>query len=321
MSSNSAHAKATAEENEADEEGEEAEENEAAEHGQAAAEKEITREHAPAAVGAAIDRVSKGGKVDRITQETDAGASVYEVEFTRDGGKCSADISAAGDVLTIERELAKTALPAAASKAVMALAAGATVQRVESVELHLYEVGIAQDGKHGEVRAYHDGRILDATGFGGGEEDEAGEEDEEDEAKEAAEHAPASGEQSIDLAKAPEAVRKAVEHIVADGRVGRVTHESDEGASIYEVEFTRGGAECTASLTDDGEAMEVERKIEKSELPHAVVEKIGAKYHGAAIERAETLQLHFFEVKLVSGSKAREIKVFANGEVWTKGKD
>jgi len=72
---------------------------------------------APAAVQAALSKLTDASTVTKVIKETDEGISVYEIEFTKAGVKSSADISAAGDVMEIETTVATTTLPAAAMAA------------------------------------------------------------------------------------------------------------------------------------------------------------------------------------------------------------
>jgi len=297
---------------EAEEEGEENEADEADEHAEGSGEQAVELAKVPAAVRASIERITRDGKLERVTHENDEGVSVYEAEYTKGGAKCSANLTDSGDVLELECAVAASALPAAASKALMAKSPNASIKSVETVSLQLYELQLTTDGKTHAV-------MLTANGaaFGRGEEDEEGEEgDEADEEDEKAEHAEASGEKPIELAQVPQAVRSAIERVSKDGKVTRVTYEDDEGVSMYEVEYTQQGAECSAAITEQGEITESEHTVAASALPAAITNALATKFKGSTVAKAERVELHFFEVAVSSGAKTHGVKVFANGEIW-----
>ena len=299
---------------EEEEEGDEADEADEADEGpEASGEEQVELAAVPAAVRASIERITRDGKLERVTHEKDEGVAVYEAEFTKDGAKCSADLTEAGDLLALECTVAQSALPAAASKAVLAKSPGATIKTVETVAMQLYEIQLEANGKTHAVMLQASGA---AFGKGGEEEegDEAAEEGEEDEADESAAK---SSEKPIELAQAPQAVRSAIERVTKDGQVTRVTHEDDEGMSMYEVEFTQQGLECSAAITEGGEVTEIERGVAASALPPAITSAIAAKYKGATVKKAERLEMHLFEVAVSKGSKTHSVKVFASGEIWT----
>jgi hypothetical protein len=296
---------------------EEDEGDEADEADEASEEKPVELAAVPAAVRASIERITREAKLDRITHENDGGLSVYEAEYTKDGAKCSADLTDAGDVLELERGVAANALPAAASKALKAKSPDATIKKVESVALNLYEIHLTTDGKTHAVLLKPNG-----AAFGRGEEEEEGDEgDEADEKQEKGEKAEAGGEKPVDLAQTPQPVRSAIERVTKDGKVTRVTHEDDEGVSMYEVEYTQQGAECSAAITDQGEVTESERTVAASALPAAITSAIATKYKGSTIAKAERLELHYFEVAVSDGAKTHTVKVFANGEIWDEDED
>lgn len=118
---------------------------------------------APAAVQAALSKLTDAGNVTKVIQETDEGISVYEIEFTRAGVKSSADISAAGDVMEVETTVAMTTLPAAAMAALKKEYPNATMGDCSLVQKTYFEMDMTIDGKKREVKFDAAGNIEDES--------------------------------------------------------------------------------------------------------------------------------------------------------------
>jgi len=118
---------------------------------------------APAAVQAALSKLTDASTVTKVIKETDEGISVYEIEFTKAGVKSSADISAAGDVMEIETTVATTTLPAAAMAALKMEFPNATMGDCSLVQKTYYEMDMIIDGKKREVKFDAAGNIEDES--------------------------------------------------------------------------------------------------------------------------------------------------------------
>lgn len=142
----------------------------------------------------------------------------------------------------------------------------------------------------------------------GGEEqgkEHAREEDEENEGDEA----------SIQLADAPAPVRMAILKLTSEKSISKIMRESDEGMTAFEVEYTEGGAESSALLTDQGVVMELEKSVDKDSLPPAAMKAVMKHRPNATVKKAVSVQAFFYEVELSVDGKDRAVKVHANGQV------
>ena len=117
----------------------------------------------PAAVQAALSKLTDASTVTKVIKETDEDISVYEIEFTKAGVKSSASISAAGDVMEIETTVATTTLPAAAMAALKMKYPNATMNDCSLVQKTYFEIDIIIDGKKREVKFDAAGNIEDES--------------------------------------------------------------------------------------------------------------------------------------------------------------
>lgn len=118
---------------------------------------------APAAVQAALSKLTDASTVTKVIKETDEGITIYEIEFTKAGLKSSADISAAGDVMEIETTVATTTLTAAAMAALKKEYPNATLGDCSLVQKTYFEMDMIIDGKKREVKFDAAGNIEDES--------------------------------------------------------------------------------------------------------------------------------------------------------------
>lgn len=111
-------------------------------------------------------------RIDNCTSAREGGNLVYDIEFTRDGGKWEADITAKGVLINYEKAIDAGSLPKAVSDTVAKRYPKATFKEVmEETEVKgtaekvsAYEIVLATRGKNDvEVRVSPDGRLLDDT--------------------------------------------------------------------------------------------------------------------------------------------------------------
>ena len=148
----------------ADEHGEHGEKEEMDEKGDT--EKSMKLTDAPAAVRATVEKeTANGGKLKKLSKETEDGKTVYEAEITKDGKEMSVNISADGKVMERETKIDKSALPAGSMKAIEAKYPKAKIGDAEKVEKDgktTYEVDVTPAGDHEarEVTLDADGKIV-----------------------------------------------------------------------------------------------------------------------------------------------------------------
>ena len=121
-------------------------------------------------------------------------------------------------------------------------------------------------------------------------------------------------EETVELAKVPPMVRSALEKYAAGGQIKEVGVEKDDGVTYYEADYEVSGVEHSVKVTEAGDLVEMEQKIEAASLPAAAAAAIGKKYPGSKIEGAESVQITIYEVAIqTKKGKKKEVKVFASG--------
>ena len=91
-----------------------------------------------------------------------------------------------------------------------------------------------------------------------------------------------------------------------------------ENKMEWEAEFKIDGKEYSANFDLDGNWMETEYEIKKSEIPAAVKATLDADYMGYKIEEAgisESANGKVYEFELKQGKKETEVVIDANGKV------
>lgn len=130
--------------------------------GAAGSERRVELKDLPARVQEAVREQTKGAKLLGLSEEIDAGKTVYEAETSVDGRARDILIDATGAVLEIEEEVPLSSIPQAARSALERVAGGGKVQEVESVTkggATSYEATIKENGKESKVSVTSDGTI------------------------------------------------------------------------------------------------------------------------------------------------------------------
>lgn len=120
-----------------------------------AGETKIAMKDLPPAVQKAVAEQSKGAVVRGLTKEVENGKTEYEAELTVNGHGKDIAFDAAGNVTSVEEEVALASIPAAARAAIEKAATGGKVKKVENVTEHgksFYEAAITRGGKNSEIQ-------------------------------------------------------------------------------------------------------------------------------------------------------------------------
>src|SRR5688500_13322177 len=122
----------------------------------------------------------------------------------------------------------------------------------------------------------------------------------------------------VGLADVPPAVQAAVNTLLAGNPLRNLLRESDEGETVFELEWDAGLGR-SAKITLDGTVVELESEIDPATLPAAVVAAVMGKYPNGEITEAETLDLpgepQAFEVEVVNRRQIRELVITPAGEI------
>ena len=85
-------------------------------------------------------------------------------------------------------------------------------------------------------------------------------------------------DETIDLAKVPEAVKKAADKAVPNVKWTSASKENEDGQVVYELEGTDDeGRVVSVEVTAKGKVLEVEKQIDVAKIPKAVQNALKAK--------------------------------------------
>lgn len=131
----------------------------------AAQERKIDRSALPSAVEKAVQAETKNAQIKGFAQEREHGKTFYEAETIVDGHTRDVLFATDGTIVEIEEEVALDSLPAGLQTALKNKAAGATIDKVESLtrkgRLVAYEAQIRRtNGKTAEIQVGPNGQNL-----------------------------------------------------------------------------------------------------------------------------------------------------------------
>jgi hypothetical protein len=129
-----------------------------------AQDKKIERSALPPAVEKAVQSETKGFTIKGFAEEREHGKTFYEVETIVDGHTRDILFSPDGNIAEIEEEVAFVSLPSAVQDGLTKKAAGASINKVESLtrkgKLVAYEGAIKRNGRSAAIQVGPDGRNL-----------------------------------------------------------------------------------------------------------------------------------------------------------------
>lgn len=130
----------------------------------AAQEKKIERSALPPAVEKAVLTETQGATIKGFAQEREHGKTFYEAETTVNGHSRDVLFAADGSIAEIEEEVVFDSLPAKVQAALTKKAAGAKINKVESLtkkgKLVAYEAAIVKGAKNSEIQVGPEGQNL-----------------------------------------------------------------------------------------------------------------------------------------------------------------
>ncbi|MEA3187612.1 MAG: hypothetical protein QOD99_1442 [Chthoniobacter sp.] len=96
-------------------------------------ERTMTLGKIPAAAAQAIQKFSAGAKVTKVSQESDAGKTVYESTLVKGGRVREVSVDAKGNLVSDEKVIQLSEAPEAVRKTIEMNAAGGKVEKLEQV--------------------------------------------------------------------------------------------------------------------------------------------------------------------------------------------
>lgn len=142
----------------------------------------ITFDQAPAPVQAAALKLAGDAKnITQITREEEDDVAMFDVEFTENGAKCSAEFTAEGDLVEMEKSVDASKLPAPVLAALKEEYPSMNFGETKMITRIVYQLTIKVDGKDHEITVTPCGSIEDDCCD---DEDENGDCDDHDEGEE-----------------------------------------------------------------------------------------------------------------------------------------
>jgi hypothetical protein len=97
---------------------------------------------------------------------------------------------------------------------------------------------------------------------------------------------------------------------------------SRESAAEYEAEFKVKGSEQSANFDNNGDWLETETEIKKSDVPSNVMETVKKEFPGYEMEEAELTETKdsgsYYEFEIEKGGVSYELSVSKDGKIFKK---
>jgi uncharacterized membrane protein YkoI len=138
----------------------------------------------PDAVRKTFEAKFPKGQIEKVEVEEEGGVTVYDLEFKDGATEKETDITADGTMLEYTIVIDAKAVPAAAMKPIRAAAQGATMKRIERIEISYetkdgktiklpqpvtyYAVELKKGDQEAEIVVDADGKVIEPAKFSGG---------------------------------------------------------------------------------------------------------------------------------------------------------
>ena len=144
-------------------------------------EEEVSLDQVPAKVRATLLKLAGDAKITEVERETEGGITTYEAEWEVNGLEIEVELTASGEVIEIEKEVASADVPAAVRALATKKFPGGAKIEYERITVHVYEIEGMVGGKEKELIVSPAGRILHAMqGDDDGHDDDDDDHDDDD---------------------------------------------------------------------------------------------------------------------------------------------
>jgi hypothetical protein len=127
--------------------------------------------------------------------------------------------------------------------------------------------------------------------------------------------AAALDDEKVTLEQVPAAARRALEQQAGGARITEIEREVERGVTVYEAEWVDHGTEREASVSADGELLEIEEEVTLDKVPAAVRAAI-AKHIGAGAKmEIEKTTVVYYEVEATVDGKHKELYFSPAGQM------
>lgn len=134
--------------------------------------------------------------------------------------------------------------------------------------------------------------------------------------------AAALDDERLPLDQVPAAARRALEIQAGGAKFTEIEREVEHGVTVYEAEWTDHGMEHEASVSADGELLEIEEVVPMDKAPAAVREAITKQFGAGAKVVIEKTMVVYYEVETKVDGKEKELYISPTGRVHgTEGED
>jgi len=196
-----------------------------------------------------------------------------------------------------EEEVSLDQVPAAVKATILKEAGGGTIKEIERETKNgktVYEAEVIIDGKEIEIKVASDGTLLGKKA-----------ENEEDEE-----------EEKVSLDQVPEPARKALLKLAGEGKITEVERENKHGVVLYEAEWKVNGREHEATVTAEGDLVELaEEDLAPADVPGAVKRAAAKIFPNAAALEYEKKMFVMYEVEGKVKGKKRELLISPTGKI------
>ena len=119
----------------------------------------------------------------------------------------------------------------------------------------------------------------------------------------------------IKFTDAPAETQAALSKLTDASNVTKVIQETDEGISVYEIEFTKAGVKSSVDISAAGDVMEVETTVATTTLPAAAMAALKMEFPKATMGDCSLVQKTYYEMDMIIDGKKREVKFDAAGNI------
>lgn len=120
-------------------------------------------------------------------------------------------------------------------------------------------------------------------------------------------------EATVEWKSLPKVVKAALTRELHGKKPEKIEMESEDGFVAYEAKAKIGGLTKDFKVTADGRLIEIEQKLNAGKLPKALSDAIHKRLPKAKLEKAELVNLTYYEVKVLIDGKKRTLKLLSNG--------
>ncbi|HKQ49734.1 MAG TPA: PepSY-like domain-containing protein [Phycisphaerae bacterium] len=127
--------------------------------------------------------------------------------------------------------------------------------------------------------------------------------------------AAALDDEKVPLDQVPAAARRALEMQAGGAKFTEIEREVEHGVTVYEAEWMDHGTEHEASVSADGELLEVEENVPMDKAPAAVREAIGKHFGAGTKVVIEKTTVVYYEVEAKVDGKEKELYFSPTGRL------